>query len=173
MITIELVALTLVAIAACTDVRSRRIPNWLTVPACILGISLHRFLGGWSGLKLSLEGAGIALAVLFPVVLLRGLGAGDWKLFGALGAFVGPVGIMLILFFAVMIGGAMAIFLTIRRRMFWSTVKNLWALMKGFFIYGLRPNPEVSLDNPGLLKLPFAVATALATVIVFTSGHIF
>jgi prepilin peptidase CpaA len=171
--TLEIIALAVVGIAAYTDVRARRVPNWLTVSGLVLGLVLHLELSGWPGLKISLGGAALALLVLFPVVLMRGLGAGDWKLFGALGAILGPTVAMVVLFFAIMIGGVMALFLVIRRRMLLTTLKNMWILVKSFFIYGIRPHTEVSLDNPSLLKLPFAVATALATLLVFTGGHIF
>ena len=69
---------------------SRRIPNWLTVPAFAAGVAANSFYGGWAGLKLSLLGTLVGLGVLLPFVLLRSLGAGDWKLAGALGAFTGP-----------------------------------------------------------------------------------
>lgn len=173
MTTLEIIALVVVGLAAYTDLRARRVPNWLTVSGIVVGLLLHFELSGWQGLKLSLQGAGLALLVLFPVVFMRGLGAGDWKLFGALGAILGPTVAMVILFCAIMIGGAMALFLVIRRRMLLTTLKNMWILLRGFFIYGVRPHTEISLDNPSLLKLPFAVATALATLLVFTGGHIF
>ncbi len=152
------------------DWRTRRIPNWLTVPALGVGLAVNAIVAGWSGAKASLEGAGLALVLLLPIVLLRGLGAGDWKLSGALGAFVGPLGILTVLFYAILIAGAMAIFEMIRRKKMITTLSNLWELVKGFFIFGLRPNPKISLDNPGLLKLPFGVAAAVATVLFFFAG---
>ena len=51
---------------------------------------VNTVFGGWSGLKTSLLGAGLGLLVLLPFVIVRALGAGDWKLAGALGAIVGP-----------------------------------------------------------------------------------
>ena len=47
----------------------------------------------------------------------------------------------------------------------------MWVLVQGFLTFGLRAHPEISLDNPGLLKLPFGVAVAIATVICFVAGH--
>jgi hypothetical protein len=67
-----------------------RIPNWLTVPAFALSVAANTFLYGWSGLEISLLGTMVGLGLLLPFVLLRILGAGDWKLAGALGAFTGP-----------------------------------------------------------------------------------
>lgn len=76
-------------IAGITDWRSRRIPNWLTVTALLIGIVTNSWLHGWAGAKTSLLGAGLGLLLLLPFVLIRSLGAGDWKLVGALGAFFG------------------------------------------------------------------------------------
>src|SRR5579864_1938211 len=77
--------------AAFVDFRTRRIPNWLTVPAFVAGLTLRSALFGWPGAKTALEGAGLALGLLLPLVLLRAVGAGDWKLMGAVGAFLGPL----------------------------------------------------------------------------------
>ena len=81
----------LLAIAAgWTDYRSRRIPNWLTVPGLVLGVAANSWMRGWPGAKDSLLGAALGLALLLPFVLIRSLGAGDWKFVGALEAFLGP-----------------------------------------------------------------------------------
>jgi prepilin peptidase CpaA len=70
-------AVLLALIAGWTDFRSRRIPNWLTVPALLIGLAANAAFSGWSGLKASLLGAGLGLVLLLPFVLLRSLGAGD------------------------------------------------------------------------------------------------
>ena len=73
-------------------------------------------LGGWSGLKTSLLGALVGLALLLPFVLLRSLGAGDWKLAGALGAFTGPGLLIDLLLGSVFVAGVMAVALVIYKR---------------------------------------------------------
>jgi len=82
-------AVALALIAGWTDWRSRRIPNWLTVPGFLAGVAANVLANGLAGLKTSLLGAGFGLLVLLPFVFLRSIGAGDWKLAGALGAFAG------------------------------------------------------------------------------------
>ncbi len=77
------------AIAGFTDWRSRRIPNWLTVGGLALAILVNSLTRGWAGAKDSLLGAGLGLVLLLPFVLMRSLGAGDWKLIGGLGSFLG------------------------------------------------------------------------------------
>jgi prepilin peptidase CpaA len=169
-----LLAIVFSAVAGWRDWQTRRIPNWLTVTGLFVGLAVNTAIGGWPGARAALEGAGLGLAVLLPFVLLRGLGAGDWKLAGGLGAFVGPARIFEILVIAVFVAGAMAIFEALRRHRMLATMRNLWTLVQGFFVFGLRPNSEISLENPALIKLPFAVAVAAATVISFSfTGIIF
>lgn len=151
--------------AAWTDWRSRRIPNWLTVPGLVAGLAFNSYAFGWQGTLISLEGAGLALVLLLPVVILRGLGAGDWKLMGALGAFFGPRLFVAVLTVSVLVAGVMAAVQMVRARRVVVTLKNLVVLVHGFIIFGLRPNPNVSLDDPDALKLPFGVAAAVATLL--------
>ena len=70
-------AVALALIAGWTDWRTRRIPNWLTIPGFMVGVSVNVLANGWSGLKTSLLGAGLGLLLLLPFVFLRSLGAGD------------------------------------------------------------------------------------------------
>lgn len=149
------------------DWRTRKIPNWLTVSGFVVGLGVHTVVGGWHGALTSLQGAGLALLVLLPLVLLRGLGAGDWKLMGAVGALLGPWGLLVFLFVSVMVTGVMALATVIYTRRMIVTLKNMAMLIQGFFVFGWRGNPQMTLDNPGLLKLPFGVAAALTSVICF------
>src|ERR1022692_3287257 len=80
------------------DNATRRIPNWLTVPGAFAGIAVHTIVDGWHGFLTSIEGAGLGLAILLPLVVLKALGAGDWKLMGAIGAMVGPEMLIVVLF---------------------------------------------------------------------------
>jgi prepilin peptidase CpaA len=165
------IALALAFYAGWVDWRTRRIPNWLTVTGLCLGVAVNASFGGWHGTLRALEGAGLALLLLLPFVLLRALGAGDWKLMGALGAFLGPRPLLAVLIVAVLVAGAMGVVQMIRANRVAGTLKNMWVLVQGFLTFGLRAHPEISLDNPGLLKLPFGVAVAIATVICFVAGR--
>jgi prepilin peptidase CpaA len=158
-------------VAAFVDFRTHRIPNWLTVPALFLGLGVRSAISGWAGTKASLEGAGLALVLLLPLVLMRALGAGDWKLMGAVGAFVGPAMFLFVLLGSVLVSGLMAMVEMMRTRRVKETFHNLVVLVQGFFSFGLRAHPEISLDNPALLKLPFGVAVALSTLACFCAAR--
>jgi prepilin peptidase CpaA len=169
--TIWIFAVVVTILAGWVDFRTHKIPNWLTVPALFLGLTLRTVVSGWPGAKASLQGAGLALVLLLPLVLMRGLGAGDWKLMGAIGAFVGPVMFLFVLLGSVLVSGLMAMVEMMRTRRLKETFHNLYVLVHGFLSFGLRPNPEISLDNPALLKLPFGVAVAIATLACFLAAR--
>jgi len=162
------------ALACCggwMDWRTRRIPNWLTVPGALTGLAASVILRGWHGAVISLEGAGLALGLLLPLVLLRGLGAGDWKLMGAMGAVMGWQGMLSVLFAAVLISAAIAVLQMVAAKRVRATLWNMVTLAMGFVTFGLRANPEISLDNPNLIKQPFGAAVAVATVFSFVLAH--
>jgi prepilin peptidase CpaA len=165
-------ALTLTFVAAAVDWRTRKIPNWLTVPGILAGITLRTVISGWPGAKASLEGVGLALALLLPLVLLRALGAGDWKLMGAVGAFMGPILFLFILFGSLLASGLMSVIQMIKTKRVKETLKNIVDLVRGFGVFGFRANPKISLDNPKLLKIPFGVAVAASTAICFVVARI-
>jgi prepilin peptidase CpaA len=165
-----ILAVILAIIAGLGDLRTRKIPNRLTVPALLIGIAVNVLVGGWHGLALSLEGAGIGLGLLLPVVLLRGLGAGDWKLMGALGAMVGPGKTITILIVSVFLAAGWGVVEMFRQRRVKSTLLNLWELVHGFVVFGLQPNPNISIDAPPLIKLPFGAVTAVATALALSAA---
>ncbi|MBS0265049.1 MAG: prepilin peptidase [Planctomycetes bacterium] len=88
-----------VSLAAIIDFRTRRLPNALTVPACLLGLVFNLALGyfhsGWEGLAAgglsSLGGFALGFGLLFVLWVTGGGGGGDVKFMGAVGAWVGPM----------------------------------------------------------------------------------
>jgi len=160
----------LAALAAWTDVRGRRIPNWLTVPGLAIGLGLNSALNGWGGLKASLLGAGLGLGLLLPFVLVRSLGAGDWKLAAALGAFTGPKLLFDLLIGSVFVAGIMALALVIYKRRVGQTVRNIGHILVSLATFRL-PESRVSLDNPEALKVPYGVALAF-TVVLYSAAHL-
>ena len=105
---------------------------------------------------------------MLPFVLLRGLGAGDWKLIGALGAWLGPRQLGVVLVGTILIAGAMAIVQMIRHRRVKETLHHMMivlGILVTFGVWGQRHH--LTLDNPQLMRLPFGVAAAASTVLFF------
>lgn len=152
------------AAAGITDWRSRRIPNWLTVPGLLFGVAVSFWLQSWMGLKESLLGAALGLGLLLPFVLVRALGAGDWKLVGALGAWLGPARLVTVMVVSIFVAGLMALGLIIWKKRVLETARNMGQMLAAYFQLRL-PGTELTLDNPHAAKVPFGVAVACSMVI--------
>jgi prepilin peptidase CpaA len=162
-------AMLVAAIAAVTDLRSRKVPNWLTLPGLFAGIAVNATISGWHGLKYSLLGGVLGLALLLPFVLLRSLGGGDWKLAGALGASLGPGPLWDVLLASVFVAGIMAVVLIVWKGRIRQTLANMRHILGSLLTLHL-PGPQVSLENPGSLKVPYGVALGL-TVLLYGIGR--
>ena len=160
------------AVAGWLDWRSRRIPNWLTLSGLSVGLTTSSVALGWQGAQAGLAGTGLALGLLLPLVWLRALGAGDWKLMGALGAALGPAQILRVLLASIFIAGVMAVAQITWQKRWLAALGNLFELIQGFFIFGLKANPRITLDNPAMPSLPFGVAVAGATILCCWSASV-
>ena len=97
-------------------------------------------------------------------MLLRSLGAGDWKLAGALGAFTGPAVLVDLLLASILVAGVMAVVLVIYKGRTRQTIRNIGHILISLVTFRL-PGSRVSLDNPDSLKVPYGVALALTVVL--------
>jgi prepilin peptidase CpaA len=97
-----------VGAVAVMDLRTRRIPNRLTVAAAATAVALAFVRAGWQGAFVSAAGVLIGLLLFLPLCLAGKLGAGDVKAMGAVGAFLGPVGVLLAALYTLLAGGIAA-----------------------------------------------------------------
>jgi prepilin peptidase CpaA len=110
-------ALSATSVAALIDVRTRRIPNWLTFGTLAAGVLLNAWLHGFSGAAFAVTGAGLGLVMLLPFFVLRAIGAGDVKLLAAVGALLGAQALVSVAVYGALVGGAMSlVILTMRGR---------------------------------------------------------
>jgi len=119
---IELVLVVLVLLAAFKDVRTRHIPNWLTVTAAVVGLALRTWYEGLPGAWTSIEGAALGLGAFILFFLAGGMGAGDVKLFGAVGALVGPQALVIVFVVTGLLGGISAVAVALWRRQYRTTL---------------------------------------------------
>ncbi|QDT12343.1 A24 family peptidase [Planctomycetes bacterium K23_9] len=83
-------------IALVTDLKNRRIPNWLTVSSAIAGLAWHAWSGGLAGVGTSLGGFATGFGLLLLLWAIGGGGGGDVKLMGAVGAWLGAFPTLLV-----------------------------------------------------------------------------
>jgi prepilin peptidase CpaA len=155
-----LAAIAISSVAAMTDIRSRRIPNWLTYSAMLLGVGLHTIANGAQGFFFSTGGLFLGLALLIVFYLAGGMGAGDIKLMGAVGALLGPKGVFIAFIFTALVGGIYAIVLLLVRFRVTETVVRLSTMFSS-----LRSGTgltSISADQTRkMLVLNYGVAIAL------------
>ena len=77
-------------VAMVSDLRTRTLPNWLTVSGFVIAILFHVITRGWAGLGFALGGFAVGFGILLVLWLIGGGGGGDVKLMGAVGAWLGP-----------------------------------------------------------------------------------
>ena len=151
----------LIVLAAVADVRSRKIPNWLTYPAIVAGLLGHvvsaRVVGGQGQLGLLGSLAGFAVG-FFPLAfcwLAGGIGGGDAKLGGAIGALGGWRFALSALVYGIVIAAVMAVAVMIRGKVVRRTLRRVWRTLVLLVAPGVRPADPTSADSP---TIPFAVA---------------
>ena len=152
-------------ISAVYDVRSRRIPNFVTLPAIASGLLLHGIFGGRQQLASAAAGGLICGLIFFVFYLAGGMGGGDVKLITAAGSIVGLSLIQHLLIFTALAGGIMAIGLALYRRQLRETWHNMHALAVHHTIMGLTPHPQFNISNEHTLRLPYALAIAAGSAL--------
>ncbi|MFY9570661.1 MAG: A24 family peptidase [Blastocatellia bacterium] len=154
--------------AGILDFRWQRIPNWLVLATLATSLTWHTAVNGLNGLWMSVAGLLLGTAILFPLFVVRGMGAGDVKLFGALGAAVTFKNVLTLFVISALIAGVMALVRALWARALIVTVVNALGMVDRMVRRPLRPHPVLSIDNPNALTIPFGVSVALATwVFVF------
>jgi len=160
-------------IGAVGDVRSSRIPNWLTYGGLVLGLTLRAALGGWRSLEQGLAGILLGGGIFFVFFLVHGMGAGDVKLMAAVGAWVGLQGTLRVLIATALAGGVLAVVYMVFYKRVGSTFWNLGVLLRFHLRSGVRPHPELNLQGPATIRLPYGLAIAMGTLyLLISSSHI-
>ena len=152
------------------DLRTYRIPNYLTLGATLAGLLYQAAFHGFSGVGSGLLGLALGFFLMFPFYLLGGMGAGDVKALAALGVWLGP-GLTLMLFFYMAIaGGFMALGVLIYKGILWAKIRQGWSYLVSWILFrpvGLSPGAAPEAEVKGL---PYGVAIALGMVALFWRG---
>lgn len=156
-------------VAGYFDWRWHRVPNWVSGLTVAVSLGWHTWAGGAPGLSSSATGLLLGIALLFPLFLLRGMGAGDVKFFGALGSALTPRHVLPLLTLSLLVGGAMALWLVARRHAAGETSRNVADLAGRVLSGRVGPHPVVHIDNPRALVVPFTFAQSVATWIFLVS----
>ena len=161
-----LLAAVLVA-ASVTELRRGKIYNWLTYPAILAGLAFGTVRGAveagsaWDGFVSHAAGFGLGFGVLFLAYLLGGMGGGDVKLMGAVGAFLGWPAALYATFYSFLVGAALGLVLMVWRGQTRSVVRRLGVAIRLLPVPGVRPDEAIP---PGSVQVPFGLAACIGSV---------
>ncbi len=165
-LTIQVALIALVTAAAWSDLRSRRIPNWITAPGAILGFALQVWYGGLHGALASVAGAGLGLGIFILLYIAGGMGAGDVKLFSAVGAIVGPQALIPMFVSTALLGGIAAAVLAASRGRLRETLGKTANLLLGFGRLRWQEVRKASAAaGSDALRLPYGAVIAGGTLL--------
>ncbi len=156
-------------VAAVWDLLQKRVPNLLTYSAIVIALAARLFFGGWRG---ALDGLGAGLVgggIFLVFFLVGGMGAGDVKLMAAIGCLAGLRQTVVILLATALAGGLLAVAYMLLRRRGTRTLRNVGALLSFHARFGLQSHPEINLQNPESVRIPYAVAIAAGTFYSFAT----
>jgi len=159
-----MVVLGVALIAVAFDLRTRRIPNWLTFGAAAAALFYGLLAAGPGGLGQSALGWLVGALLFFPLFALRGMGAGDVKLIAALGAWLGPIQAIWLALFASIAGGVVAIIVAVSTGYLRQAFSNVWLMLLHWRVAGPRPVPGLTLQDGRAPRLAFAVPIAIGLV---------
>lgn len=174
--TIALLALLSTALA--TDLKSRKIPNMLTLPFIPAGILFHALESGGLSAEAAVWGAAAGFLPMILLYVLGGIGAGDVKLFGAAGAWIGAGMVLQLMMISILYAGLIGVLLLVLRRLPFERLRR-------FVGYFMSADPEAAeTGNTGAesaeesnsrpkraakarLKMPFMIAVIPAVVTIW------
>jgi prepilin peptidase CpaA len=135
-----LLTLATLAVSVITDLRERRIPDAVTLPALVVVLGLFGVAGGWTLVWNALLGAAVCAVPLLFAAFPGWIGMGDVKLMAVSGAVAGWPGGLSVLVLVALAGGIQAI------------LQWAWAVVRG------RERPRY---------VPYACSIAAGTVAAF------
>ena len=115
--------------SAAVDLRTRRVPNWLTLTITGLGVSLAAAHLTTVSVAGALGGFAVGLVLMLPGHLVGATGAGDVKLFAAVGTLLGPTGIGVAFVYTAILGGLLAVVVAMYRGRLQTTLQETATLV--------------------------------------------
>ena len=159
-----------VMLCVLSDVRTRRIPNALSLAGALVGLVLNLQHAGAAGLAASALGLGLAVAVLFAPFAAGGIGGGDVKMMGALGAMLGPHLVVSGLLIGVLLGGVHAAVYAARRGLLRRTLSGVTRRLRIALGRGSVEPLRMSAGEGSGLVLPYSLPLGAGVVVALLGG---
>ena len=160
----ELLLLGILAICCYTDLKERKILNTIVLPAMVLALFLQFVQQGGAGALFGGTGILVGIALLFIPFALGGIGAGDVKLLGVVGAFKGAGFAFKVFLVAAIIGGIISFALLLKEKRLRESLSNIGKALKVFLFSCFRLFNLNKLDQENIVAIPYGIAIALGAI---------
>jgi prepilin peptidase CpaA len=145
------------------DVRYRRIPNAFVLSTLLSGLVINLIYGGLQGALASLGGCVLAFTLMFILHIFGAMGAGDVKLFAAIGSVVGAQLVLPTFLVVILTGGLLAVCLMLRAGAIRTTMQRVLQILVGLLPGWQMPRFAVPADRR--LTIPYGVAITVGSLI--------
>jgi prepilin peptidase CpaA len=159
---LQLILASVLLLAGVTDLRSTKIPNWLTFSAMAGGLLSHSLLNGLSGFLFSAKGLALGFSLFILLYVMGGMGAGDVKLLAAVGSFIGAEAVLTAGLIAMLLGGLYVILMMMADLGVRATLKQMATIFKSCILMP-SPLPAFTLTKPQP-HLRYALVIGLGTL---------
>jgi prepilin peptidase CpaA len=164
-ILVSIVVIAIGLVACVFDIRTRRIPNALTLGAALAGLVFHLATSGLAGAQMALTGWFIGGALLVPFFALGGMGGGDVKLVAALGAWLGWSHAFWLAMYAGIAGGVLGLFVAVSHGYLRQAVVNIGGMFRFWSIFGPQSVPGMTLESSAAPRLAYAIPILVGTMV--------
>jgi len=151
------------------DVRYRRIPNPFVIATLISGLTINFAIGGLHGGLNSIGGCVLAFILMFILHVFGAMGAGDVKLFAAIGSIIGAHLVLPTFVVVVLTGGLLALVSVLRNGAFGMTMHRVLQILVGLLPGWQMPKFSVPADRR--LTIPYGAAITIGAIIATAIFH--
>lgn len=165
----ELILIPLAVVIIYHDVRYRRIPNPFVLATLVSGLSINLAMGGVNGALDSIGGCLLAFILMFVLHVFGAMGAGDVKLFAAIGSIIGAKLVLPTFVVVVLMGGLLAMVTVLRSGVFRTTMHRVLQILVG--LLPGWPMPKFSVPADRRLTIPYGAAITIGAIIATAIFH--
>ncbi|MEI2664713.1 A24 family peptidase [Rossellomorea sp. LJF3] len=168
MITIYITLSLALGISLITDIKNRKILNIVTFPTILFGLLFHSITQGWDGFFFSGAGLLVGIGTLLIPFLLGGMGAGDVKLMGAVGALMGSAFTLKAFVVVALIGGLISLILILKKNGLMHSLRSLYIFP--VLLSGTKGMIHLKPDAKSSIAFPYGVPIVLGTLLTVVWG---
>lgn len=154
---------------AWTDIKTYRIPNYLTLGSALVGLVYQFWFHGWAGVADGFLGIGLGFALLIFFYSRRGLGAGDVKALAALGAWLGLSQTLYLFIYMAISGVLILVGFLWWRGLLWGKIRQVYGFLVNFILvrtYPPVPKSKTTPPTPKSESIPYSLSLALGMAIL-------